>query len=404
MRYVIVGNGIAGVSAAVDLRENSPDAEIIIYTDEPYTFYSRPGLMYHMMGIEKEWDLYCDRPNIYSQNRLELRHAKVLGISQDKDEILLDSQSPQPFDKLLLALGAQPRRLNVPLEDLPGVYTFNLMSDAKSMMAAAKRGMRGIVIGGGLLGAEISEVWRHHGLDVSLLVLDNWYFSKALSEEQGRLAESTFRHHGVDMRLDEEVSEFIGKDGRLAGVRTKSGLELPCDIACVTIGVVSRTSLAASSGLDVDRGILVDRTLQTSRPNVFACGDCAEIRDSTTGKTIVEQLWYGARAQGHHAARSMAGAVKHYDPGIFYNSAMFFDLDYISIGAGRSNADGQDEITKASKNGRRVRRFIHRNGRITGITCVGTDDRYEHLRQIVDGAYTVEDAIRALERRRWFGR
>lgn len=404
MRYVIVGNGIAGISAAVSLRENSPDAEIIIYTDEPCTFYSRPGLMYHMMGIEKEWDLYCDRPDIYTRNRLILRHAKVLQISSDRDEILIDSQSAQPFDKLLLALGAQPRRLNVPGEDLSGVHTFNLMSDARSMMAKTRRGMRGLVIGGGLLGAEISEVWRHHGLDVTILVFDDWYFSKALSEEQGRLVENTFRRHGVDVRMKEEAAEFIGKDGRLAGVRTKSGLELPCEIACITIGVASRTSLAVSSGLDVNKGILVDRTLQTSRPNVFACGDCAEIRDTATGKSIVEQLWYSARAQGLHAAKSIAGTTKPYDPGIFYNSAMFFDLDYISIGAGRFEDDGQDEITMTSRDGRKVRRFIHKNGRITGITCLGTDDQYEHLRQFVEKSCTVEDVIHTLEEQRWFGR
>lgn len=404
MRYVIVGNGIAGVSAAVGLRENSPDAEIILYTDEPYTFYSRPGLMYHMMGIEKEWDLYCDRPYLYTQNRLDLRHGKVLQISPDRDELLIEGQSPQPFDKLLLALGAQPRKLNVPGEILPGVHNFTLMSDAKAMMETARRGMRGIVIGGGLLGAEISEVWRHYGMHVTFLILEDWYFQKALSEEQGRLTESTFRKHGVDVRTNEEVAGFIEKDGKLVGVRTKSGLEFPCDLACVTIGVEPRTSLAQVSGLDVGRGIVVDRTLQTSRPNVFACGDCAEIRDAATGKSTVELLWYSARAQGCHAAHTMVGAAKPYDPGMFYNSAMFFDLDYISVGAGRHQDDGQEELSVTSRNGRQVRRYIHRNGRVTGITSVGTDDRYEDLKRCIEGAYAVDDVERILGRRRWFGR
>ncbi len=404
MRYVIVGNGIAGVSAAVGLREKSPDAEIIIYTDEPCTFYSRPGLMYYMMGIEKEVDLYCDRPYLYNKNRIDLRHAKVLQISRDRDELLIKDQAPLPFDKVLLALGAQPRKLDIAGEHLSGVHNFTLMSDAKAMMEKAGRAMRGVVIGGGLLGAEISEVWRHYGMHVTLLILEDWYFQKALSEEQGRLAESTFRKHGVDVKTNEEVAQLAGNDGRLASVRTKSGLDIPCDIACVTIGVEPRKSLAEVSGLEVSRGIVVDRTLRTSRPNVFACGDCAEVRDPVDGTSKVELLWYSAQSQGSHAARSMVGAGYLYDPGTFYNSAMFFDLDYISVGAGRYPGDDQHEVTTTSRNGREVRRFIHKNARVTGITSVGTHDRYEYLRHCVEGAYAVDDAVRALGRRRWLGR
>jgi NAD(P)H-nitrite reductase large subunit len=278
---------MAGVTAAVRLRSMSPDAEIVMYTDEPYTFYSRPGLMYHMMGIEKEWDLYCDRPHVYDKNNLRLRFATVKQISRDKNETVIEGEASEPFDRLLLALGAAPRKLGCPGEDMQGVYSFTLMSDAKAMMAAARRDMRGVVIGGGLLGAEISEVWQHFGMHVTMLVLEDWYFPKALSEAQGRLVEKAFTRHGADIMLRQEVAEFTGTDGKLTGVRTKSGLELPCDMACVTIGVESRKSLAEASGIDVGRGILVDQTLQTSRPDVFACGDCAEIRDPITGRTNV---------------------------------------------------------------------------------------------------------------------
>jgi NAD(P)H-nitrite reductase large subunit len=403
MRYVIVGNGMAGVSAAIGLRDNSPDAEIILYTDEPYTFYSRPGLMYHMMGMEKEWDLYCDRPGVYTRSRLDLRRGRVLRLSPDRDELLVEGQPAQPFDRLLLAVGAQPRKLNITGEHLPGVHNFTLMSDAKAMMEVAKPGMRGVVIGGGLLGAEISEVWRHFGMHVTILVIEDWYFPRALSEEQGRVVQNTFRRHGVDVRTNEEAAEFIEKDGKLAGVRTRSGLELPCELACVTIGVEPRRLLAQESGLEVARGIVVDRTLQTSRLNVFACGDCAEIQDPATGKSTVELLWYSARAQGGHAAHCMAGALRPYDPGTFYNSAMFFDLDYVSVGSGRYPGDGQEESVFSSRNGRQVRRITHRNGRVTGITSVGTSDRYEDLIGCVEGAYTVDELTRVLGRRKWFG-
>lgn len=126
----------------------------------PVHYRKRTAGQSNMMGVEKEWDLYCDRPYVYTENRLDLRHAKVLQISLDRDELLIEGQSPQPFDKLLLALGAQPRKLNIAGDHLSGVHNFTLMSDVKAMMEKARRGMRSVVIGGGLLGAELSEVWR----------------------------------------------------------------------------------------------------------------------------------------------------------------------------------------------------------------------------------------------------
>lgn len=404
MRYVIIGNGMAGISAAVRLRSVSPDAEIVLYTDEPYTFYSRPGLMYHMMGVEKEWDLYCDRPYLYDKHKLELKFDKVNQLNLDRDELILSDGSTEPFDKLLLAVGATPRKLGCPGEDLDGVYNFTLMSDAKAMMASAREGLRGVVIGGGLLGAEISEVWRRFGMNVTTLVLEDWYFPKALSEEQGRVVEKAFTRHKVDIRLKEEVAEFISQNGKLTAVRTKSGLELSCDMACVTIGVEPRKTLAKESGIDVAKGILVDSKLQTSRPNVYACGDCAEVQHPITNQKFVELLWYSARAQGNTVAASMVGLPRDYEPGIFYNSAMFFDVDYISVGSGRYPGDGQADFTLVSRNGKAARRFVHKDGHITGITSVGTNDRYEDLLYYIKSAYPVDEVALRLGSRRWFGR
>lgn len=402
MGYVIVGNGMAGVTAAQGIRRLDPDASVIIVTDERAPFYSRPGLMYHMMGYLKEWDLLIAREGFYERTGIELKYGTAARVIRGENSLLTDSGDRIGFGRLLLATGSTSRRLDVPGADLDGIHFMYSLTDAKRIMDVTRKGMRAVVIGGGLLGAELAEVWRHAGLHVTFLVQEPWYFKKALSEPQGRIVEAAIRRHGCDLRLSEESAEFRG-DGRVLEVVTKSGDRFDADIVGVTIGVSPNVDVARESGIEVGRGILVDDLLATSRDDVFAAGDCAEIRPKAGERTYIEQLWYSADKQGQAVARNMCGERRRYEPGVFYNSAMFFDVDYVSIGAGRSEGDGQDDETVVSRNGRTARRFVHQNGIVTGITSVGANDKPGLLIDMVVCGTNLREAERQLGGRGWTG-
>ncbi len=383
---------MAGVTAARNIARLDPGARITIITGEQTPFYSRPGLMYHMMGLLKEWDLRIAKDDGYYRSMgAQLKYDTALRIRENEDVVELSSGESVPFDRLLLATGSKSRALNVPGSDLDGIRFMYTLADGKQLASECRKGMKAVVVGGGLLGAELAEVWRHSGVEVTFLVREPWYFPKGLSEPQGRIVEAAIRRHGCDLHLGEEVAEFRGS-GKLSGAVTSSGRQLDIEAAGITIGVEPNTDLAQASGIAVGRGILVDPTLATSRPNVFAAGDCAEIRTPNEDRTRLEQLWYSADKQGRAVARSMCGDPRPYDPGVFFNSAMFFDVAYVYIGSGRYPDERQDAETIGSRNGRAGRRFVHRNGIVTGITSVGANDDARKLMDIISGATPLETA------------
>jgi NADPH-dependent 2,4-dienoyl-CoA reductase/sulfur reductase-like enzyme len=274
------------------------------------------------------------------------------------------------------------------------------LADCKRIISESRKGLQAVVIGGGLLGAELAEVWRHAGLAVTFLVLEPWYFPKGLSEPQGRIVETEIRRHGCDLHMAEEVSEFTG-NGCISKLRTMTGSEFDADIVGITIGTVPRIDFAKSSNVEIGRGVIVDRTLRTSRRDVFAAGDCAEITLNVSGPTLIEQLWYSADRQGQVAGRNMCGDVMQYDAGVFYNTAKFFDLDYVSVGTGKQPEDGLGDETEVARSGRASRRFILRGDVVSGITSIGFDDDPKLVMEIVSQGASLRQAKARLGESRW---
>ena len=391
---------MAGITAADALRRFDPRAQITIVTHEATPFYSRPGLMYYMMGRLKEWDLRIARDGFYRNLGIELKYDTALRVAPDQDLLELASGGRLPFDRLLIATGSKSRRMDVPGADLDGIHFMYTLTDCKGIVSRSRRGMKAVVVGGGLLGAELAEVWRDCGLRVVQLVRDAWYFPRGLSEPQGRIVEASMRRHGVELHLEEEVAEFRGQ-GVVSKVIAQTGKEFDADVVGLTIGVEPNVDLARASGLAIGRGVLVDEKLRASRPGIYAAGDCAEIQRPGGGRTVIEQLWYSADQQGRAAARCMCADVQPYDPGLFHNSAMFFDVDYVALGAARATEPGQAEETVVSRDGRAARNFVHRSGLVVGIASVGANDRADILMPMVQDGVNLEVAKAELKGRRW---
>ena len=413
-RYLIVGNGMAGVTAAERIRVLDREGEIAIVTDEPHPFYSRPGLMYYMMKTLELKDLYCHRyeGDWYGRHRFELIYDRVERIDTDAHLCHMHEGRTQPYDRLLLATGAVPIRPPWDGLELGGIHHLNTLADAQKTLddLGGRSAKRAVVIGAGLTGVELAEVFRHHKLEVTMLEHSSTFFPKALSVEQSPVIEAELARHGVELHLGVSVTGFIGQNEAVAGVTTEDGTTYPADVVGVAVGVGANIGLAKASGIKVARGIVVDDHQRTAAPDVYAAGDCAEVPiDFWTG-SFVEALWYTARLQGEVAGENMAGGDRAYSRES-YNIARFFDVDYAQVGAFRYPGDPYEEFTVVSPDLRDAVRVVHRGDRVAGLVSLGKRFLRPQLTRFLISENPV-DAVRAeLEEvllrppiRNWFSR
>jgi len=330
--YVILGNGVCGMEAALALRRREAGSRITLVSEEHDHFFSRPALMYVLCG---QLDLRATEPydrGLYDRMGFERVGQRVLGLDAAEHWLRLADGQRLRYDKLLLAVGSRARPAPWPGADGPGVHAFVTLADLRGLDREAKPGMRAVVIGGGLIGVEVAEVLLARGLQVVFAIRENWYFPLALDAREAALVAEHMRGHGVDVRLGVNVEELLRDGGRLSGVRV-AGADVPADLVVSAIGVVPNTGFLETSGLALSKGgaVEVDAALRTNLPGVWAAGDCANVTWAD-GSRRPEQLWYTARDQGRVAAASMLGDDAGYRRGTWYNSAKFFDMEYTTAG------------------------------------------------------------------------
>ena len=345
MHYVIVGNGVCGMEAALALRRKDAEARITLISDEHDHFYSRTALMYVFAGQMRLRDTEPYDRGLYERLRFERVRERVAELEPQGKSLRFEGGSTLAYDRLLLAVGSRARPAPWPGAAGPGLHYFVTLRDLEGLDHEAKPGQRAVVVGGGLIGVEVAEILLARGLQVTFVVRENWYFPLALDEREALMVAEHLRAHGVDVRLGVNVEEVRRRpDGAMAGVRlgdaprTQAALasdaaEVPCDLLVCAIGVVPNTGFLATSGLRLAKGgaIEVDEALRASAPDVWAAGDCAKVTWAD-GSRRREQLWYTARDQGRVAAASMLGDGATYRRGTWYNSAKFFDLEYTTAG------------------------------------------------------------------------
>jgi len=337
MHYAIVGNGVAGIEAALVLRRREPDSQITLISEEHDHFFSRPALMYVLCGqVTLEGTEPYDR-GLYQRMGFERRKARVRALDAGSRKLELEGGGSLSYDRLLLAVGSRARPAPWPGSEGPGVHYFVRLSDLEGLDRDARAGMRAVVIGGGLVGVEVAEILHDRGIHVTFVIRENWYFPLALNEPEATLVAEHMRDHGIDVRLGVNALEISrGDDGRPRAVAVEGSdgkQELPCELVVTSIGVVPNTGFLKESGLELSRGgaIETDDSLKTNLPDVWAAGDCATVT-WFDGSRRPEQLWYTARDQGRAAAASMLGDETTYRRSTWYNSAKFFDIEYTTAG------------------------------------------------------------------------
>jgi NAD(P)H-nitrite reductase large subunit len=307
MRYVIIGSGVAGIAAIEAIRSTDQIGEILLIGDDPFGFYSRPGLAYYLSGELDARGLFPRSADDFRQLNFRYIKGRVTKISRPQKMLELENQAPISYDRLLLAVGAQAIPLEVPGVGLEGVLKLDHMTDAREILKRARRGKTAVVIGGGITALELAEGLRACGLRVHYLLRGDRYWSSVLDEQESHIVEHRLQQEGTTLHHHAEVIEIRGSQGKVEGVRLLDGRTLHCDLVAYAIGIRPRLDLARQAALAVDRGVLVNEYLQTNDADVFAAGDVAQVYDPLSGRSILDSLWTPAREQGSAAGLNMVG-------------------------------------------------------------------------------------------------
>jgi 3-phenylpropionate/trans-cinnamate dioxygenase ferredoxin reductase component len=312
--FVIVGASLAGAKAAETLRAEGFDERVVLIGAEHERPYERPPLSKdYLRGEVDRETVYVHPDGYYAEHDIELRLGRTaVSLNTAARELALDDGERLRYDRLLLTIGAEPRRLSIPGGELEGVLYLRSVADCDALRGRLDRGGRVVVIGAGWIGAEVAASARQRGLEVTVIDPLTVPLERVLGAEVGGIYRDIHREHGVRMLLGTGVEAFEGATA-VERVRTTDGHELDCDFVVVGVGVQPRTALAAQAGLAVDNGILVDEHLQTGTPGVFAAGDAANAHHPFYGERIRVEHWANALHQGPIAARAMLGEADVYD-------------------------------------------------------------------------------------------
>ncbi len=333
MHHVIIGNGITGITAARTLRKLSDDRITVISGETDY-FFSRTALMYIYMGHMRFRDTQPYEPGFWEKNRIELRKAWVKTVDTENKRIVFDNDDTMTFDTLLIASGSRSNKFGWPGQDLKGVQGLYSYQDLLELEENTKNGInRGVIVGGGLIGIELAEMLHARHYPVTLLVRETKYWNNVLPEQESDMISYQIRKHGFDLRLNETLKEIVGDaNGRVKSVITGSGEEIPCQVVGLTAGVSPNIAFLQDSGIHTDRGVIINQHMHTNVPGVFAAGDCAQFQHALHDRRPIEQVWYTGKLQGATAAKNMLGIKELYNPGHWFNSAKFLDVEYQTYG------------------------------------------------------------------------
>jgi NADH oxidase (H2O2-forming) len=331
-RIVIIGNGIAGITAARHIRKLT-DFEITVISAESKYFWSRTALMYIYMGHMKFHHTKPYEDHFWEKNRITLIHDYATDIDTDTKKVALKQSGSIPYDTLILATGSKPNFFGWPGQDLQGVRGMVSLQDLEYIEEYTRGIQQGVIIGGGLIGIEMAEMLRTRDIEVTFLVREKDFWSNVLPPQEAQMISRHIRKHHVDLRLGSELKQINGTgDGRVQSVTTSSGEEIVCQFVGITTGVSPNIALAKASGIPTEKGILVNRYLETEMPDIYAIGDCAQRTDELKGRRAIEQVWYTGRMMGETVAATIAGNKTAYQPGPWFNSAKFFDIEYQTYG------------------------------------------------------------------------
>ena len=366
-RLVVIGNGMAGCRAVEDILKRDPNRyEIAIFGAEPRVNYNRIMLSPVLAGEKAFDDIVINDAAWYADNGVTLHSGRaVLAIDRDRKVVCAEGGLEVAYDKLILATGSDPVRLPLPGADLAGVVTFRDLDDVERMVAAADAGGEAVVIGGGLLGLEAAYGLARRGMKATVVHLMDVLMERQLDSAAGFLLTEALTERGVETVLSAQSEEIVGQGGKVAGLKLKDGRTLPCSILVMAVGIRPNAALARACDLPVNRGVVVDDTMRTADPDIYAVGECAEHRGVAYG--LVAPIW--------DMCRTLAAALTGDDDAAYAGSLLSTRLKVSGVdvfSAGNfGGGEGCEDIVFRDAGRGVYKRVVLQDGKVAGAVLFG---------------------------------
>jgi NAD(P)H-nitrite reductase large subunit len=337
IKYLIIGNSVGGIGAVEAIRGVDKAGDVTIVSDESYPVYSRPLIAEYLAHPRPIEMMFYRQPDFYEKNGIRtVLGEKVVGVDPNARTVKLAGGQTLVWQKLLLATGGAPMVPAVPGADLGGVFTFNKLDDARSIDAFLKQHrdrVKAVVIGGGLIGISVTEALVKRGIKVTVIEMKDRILNTILDEATSAMEAQALAQSGVSIITGHTVERINAhQPGEVGGVSLDDGRLFQCEMVIIAIGVRPRLELAAASGIRTNRGIIVDRHMMTSAPDIYACGDAAEAFDFVLGENRPTPVWPNAYEGGRAAGLNMAGSPTEYQGGTAMNAMKYFGINIVSAG------------------------------------------------------------------------
>ncbi|GAB4336465.1 MAG: FAD-dependent oxidoreductase [Flammeovirgaceae bacterium] len=380
MHVAIIGNGISGITAARHIRKLS-NHDITVISSESDFFFSRTALMYIYMGHMKFEHTKPYEDWFWKKNNIRLlkKHVKKVDV---KDKHLIFSDGGMlDYDVLIIASGSKTAKYGWKGQDLIGVQGLYSLQDLENIEKFSQNLQRAVIVGGGLIGIEMAEMFHSRHIPVTFLVREKHYGGNVLPKEEAQIITREIVEHGIDLRLETELSEILGDaNGKVRGVITSKGEEISCQFVGITTGVTPNIDFLKDSGININKGVLVNEFFETNIPNVYAIGDCAEFLQAPEGRKKIEQVWYTGKAHGETLAKTICGKKTMYKPSVWFNSAKFFNIEYQTYGYVPAKETTEHESILWQKGKKLIRLVFEKESKkFLGVNVLGIRYRHEVL-------------------------
>ncbi len=374
VKYLIIGNSAGGIGAAEAIREVDRQGALAIISDEPYPAYSRP-LISEYLARERSLEGMLFRPaDFYEKNKIgTFLGSRVRGLFLNEHAVELDDGKRIAWERLLVATGGLPIVPQIEGVEKKGVFTFITLEDAKAIDHYLDGAARAVVIGGGLIGISVTEALVKRGVKVTVVEMKERILNTILDEEASAREEATIGEAGVSIVTGRTVAKISSDEKTVSSVTLDNGQVVPCDLVIVAIGVLPRTELVSGTGIKINRGIVVDRHMATSSPDVYACGDVAEAYDFIYGENRLNPVWPNAYIGGRVAGLNMAGVRTEYQGGLAMSSLKYFGLDVVSAGIVTPPGDSYEVLSNIYDDN--YRKVVLKDGLVVGMVFMGNIEK-----------------------------
>ncbi|MGA2266711.1 MAG: FAD-dependent oxidoreductase [Phycisphaerae bacterium] len=386
-RYVIVGGGLAGASAVEGIREVDQEGRILLISSEKHLPYHRPPLSKQLwFGKKKVQDIFVKGQEFYDSHGVEVALSRTV-VSLDAGRKTLTDSAGQvvSFEKLLLATGGIPRRLDIPGGDLAEVCYYRFLDDYLAVRPQAAEGKAAVVVGGGFIGSEIAAALHMNHVSVTMVFPGEYLCDRVFPAELGRAIQEQYRQRGIEI-FSADRSVGIAREGSRLAVQTKQGRRIEADLVIVGIGIAPATELAAGAGLAVENGIVANEYLQTAQPDIYAAGDNASFPYKALGVRTRIEHWDGALSEGKCAGRNMAGAGEPFTYMPYFYSDLF-KFGYEAVGDVNSKLETFADWQKVNDTG--VVYYLQ-GGRVRGVMLCNVWNKLDAARQMILGAKPIQ--------------